>query len=72
MGWWGEDGREALSRGFGFGSERFVEGEEAFHSGAIGVGIFVEMDFGDAVVVQADSLADGILRNFEPAIKIPP
>ena len=28
------------------------------------------MNFGDAVVVQADGLADGILRNFESAIQI--
>ena len=28
------------------------------------------MNFGDAVVVQADSLADGILGNFESSIQI--
>ena len=32
----------------------------------------MQMNFGDAVVVQADSLADGILRDFESAIQIPP
>ena len=29
------------------------------------------MNFGDAVVVQADGFADGILRNFESSIQIP-
>lgn len=30
------------------------------------------MNFGDAVVVEADGLADGILRNFEASIQISP
>ena len=45
-----------------------MEGEVAFHSWAVGIRIFVEMNFGDAVVVQADGLADGILGDFEAAI----
>ena len=32
----------------------------------------MQMNFGDAVVVEADGLADGILRDFEAAIQIPP
>ena len=31
----------------------------------------MQMNFGDAVVVQADGLANGILRNFESPIQIP-
>ena len=29
------------------------------------------MNFGDAVVIKIDGLANGILRNFEPPIQIP-
>ena len=32
--------------------------------GRAGIQVFVQMNFGDAVVVQADGLANGILRNF--------
>ena len=49
-----------------------MEGEVAFHSRAGGIGIFVEMNFGDAVVVQTNGLANGILRDFEATIQIPP
>ena len=47
-----------------------MEGEVAFHSWAVGIRIFVEMNFGDAVVVEADGLANGILCDFESAIQI--
>jgi hypothetical protein len=45
-----------------------MEGEVAFYSWAAGIRIFVEMNFGDTVVVQTDGLANGILRDFEAAI----
>jgi len=47
-----------------------MKGQGAFHSGTGGIGIFVEVNFGDAVVVQADGLADGILGDFEAAVQI--
>ena len=34
--------------------------------------VFVQMNFSDAVVIETDGLADGILGNFEPAIQITP
>lgn len=49
-----------------------MKGQGAFHSGTGGIGIFVEVNFGDAVVVQADGLANGILGDFEAAIQISP
>jgi hypothetical protein len=30
------------------------------------------MNFRDAVVIEIDRLANGILRNFKPSIQIPP
>lgn len=45
-----------------------MKGQGAFHSGSDGIGIFVEVNFGDAVVIQVDGLADGILGDFEAAI----
>ena len=59
-------------RSFGLCWQRAVQGQCAFHSGAVGIRILVQMNFGDAVVVQADGLADGILRNFESPIQISP
>ena len=69
---WGGDSGEALSLGFGLGGQRLVQDQGAFHSGAGSIQIFVQMNFGDAVVVQADGLANGILRNLQPAIQVPP
>ena len=60
-----------MAWGFGLGGQRVVQGQGAFHSGAGGIQVFVQMNLGDAVVVQADSLANGILRNFESPIQIP-
>ena len=68
---WGGDGGEALSWGFGLSGQRLVQGQSTFHSGTDGIQVFVEMNFGDAVVVEADGLADGILRNLESPIQIP-
>ena len=68
---WGGDGGEALSCGFGLSGQRLVQDQSTFHSGTDGIQVFVEMNFGDAVVVEADGLADGILRNFESPIQIP-
>ena len=68
---WGGDGGEALSWGFGLGGQWLVQGQGAFYSGAGGIQVFVQMNFSDAVVVQADGLANGILRNFESPIQIP-
>jgi hypothetical protein len=48
-----------------------VQDQSTFHSGAAGIQVFVEMNFGDAVVVETDGLAYGILRNFESPIQIP-
>jgi len=63
---------ETGSRGFGSGHQGLVQGQDTFHSRAVGIEVFVQMNFGDAVVVQANGLADGILRNFESAIQISP
>ena len=48
-----------------------MQDQGTFHSGAGRIQVFVEMNFADAVVVHADGLADGILRNFESPIQIP-
>ncbi len=66
------DHGEAFSDCVGFGHKWVMEGEGAFHSRAGGVCIFVQMNFGDTVVVEADCLADSILRDFESAIQISP
>ena len=71
MSGWGGDGSEALSWGFDLSGQRLVQDQSTFHSGASGIQVFVEMNLGDAVVVEADGLADGILRNFESPIQIP-
>ena len=34
------------------------------------IDVFVEVGFDDAVVVDAESLTEGILRDFEPAIDV--
>jgi hypothetical protein len=34
--------------------------------------VFVEVDFDDAVVVDAESLTEGILRDLEPPIHVSP
>ena len=71
MSGWGGDGGEALPSGCGLSGQRLVQDQSTFHSGAGGIQVFVEMNLGDAVVVEADGLADGILRNFESPIQIP-
>ena len=43
-----------------------------FDAGVVFIDMFVEVGFDDAVVVDAESLAEGILRNLEPAIDVPP
>jgi len=69
---WGADGGEAFSWGVGFGGQRLVQDQGTFHSGPGGIQVFVEMNFCDTVVVQADGLANGILRNLESPIQVPP
>jgi len=54
---WSGDGGQALPWVFGLGRWRSVQDQSAFHSGAGGIQVFVEMNFGDAVVVEADGLA---------------
>lgn len=34
------------------------------------IDVFVEMGFDDAVIIDAESLAEGILRDLEPAIDV--
>jgi len=49
-----------------------MKGQGTFHSWADGIQVFMEVNFGNSVVIEADGLADGILRNFESPIQIPP
>jgi hypothetical protein len=41
-----------------------------FDAGVVPIDVFVEMRFDDAVVVDAESFTEGILRDFEPAIDV--
>jgi hypothetical protein len=36
------------------------------------IDVFVEVGFNDAIVVDAESFAEGILRDLEPAIDVSP
>ena len=36
------------------------------------IDVFVEVSFDDSVIVDAESLAEGILRDLEPAIDVSP
>ena len=47
-----------------------MQSQRAFHSWAVRIQVFVEVNFGNTVVIQADGLADGVLRNFEPTIQV--
>jgi hypothetical protein len=44
--------------------------QRAFQTGAVRIQIFMKMNFGDAIVIEINGLANGILRNFESAIQI--
>jgi hypothetical protein len=50
----------------------FLDREGAFQPGAFSIQVLVQMNFRDAVVIEIDRLANGILRNFKPSIQIPP
>ena len=41
-----------------------------FDARVVLINVFVEVGFDDAVVVDAESFTEGILRNLEPAIDI--
>lgn len=41
-----------------------------FDARVVFVDVFVEVGFDDAVVVEAESLAEGVLRDLEPAIHV--
>ena len=43
-----------------------------FDARVVLIDVFVEVSFDDAVVVDAESLTEGILRDFEPAIDVSP
>ncbi len=43
-----------------------------FDARVVLVDVFVEVGFDDAVVVDAESFTEGILRNLEPAIHVSP
>jgi hypothetical protein len=42
-----------------------------FDARVVLIDVFVEVGFDDAVVVDAESLTEGILRDLEPAIDVP-
>lgn len=44
--------------------------QRAFQTGAVRIQILMKMNFGDAIVIEINGLANGILRNFESAIQI--
>ena len=47
-------------------------GQLYFDARVVFVDVFIEMGFDDAVVVDPESLTEGILRDFEPAINVSP
>ena len=49
-----------------------MQDQSTFHSRASGIQVFVQVNFGNTVVVQTDGLANGILRNLEASIQVPP
>ena len=47
-------------------------GQLYFDARVVFVDVFIEMGFDDAVVVDPESLTEGILRDLEPAIDVSP
>ena len=43
-----------------------------FNAGVVLIDVFVEMGFNDAIVVDAESLTKGVLRDLEPTIDVSP
>ena len=41
-----------------------------FYARVVSIDVFVEVGFDDAVVVDAESFTEGILRDFQPAIDV--
>jgi hypothetical protein len=41
-----------------------------FDARVVSIDVFVEVGFDDAVVVDAESFTEGILRDFQPAIDV--
>ncbi len=52
--------------GLGTGRRRQMD----FDARVVPIDVFVEVGFDDAVVVDAESFTEGILRNFESAIDV--
>lgn len=53
-------------RGLGTGRRR----QTHFDAWVVLIDVFVEVGFDDAVVIDAESLTEGILRDLEPAIDV--
>jgi hypothetical protein len=63
---WAGDNRDFFSILLGAGRRR----QSHFDARVIFIDVFVEVGFDDAVVIDAESLAEGILRDLEPAIDV--
>ena len=65
---WGRtsEKRDFFSTPLGIGRRR----QTHFDARVVLIDVFVEVSFDDAVVVDAESLTEGILRDLEPAIDV--
>ena len=63
---WAGDKRDFFSILLGTGRRRQMH----FDARVVLIDVFVEVGFDDAVVVDAESLTEGILRDLEPAIDV--